>query len=375
MVCHGELSRLRPHPKQLTAYYLLIALGGAIGGAIIALLVPALFRGLWEYPLMLLACCLVILLKYLMDEKTPSHWNFAAAIISLIVIGIGSVYTIFAYRQYVILTERSFYGLIRIDRGNYPDPLLDARIMLNGRIVHGYQYTKGNLRRFPTAYYTADSGIGLAMQVFHDRNDEHGKHVPIRAGVVGLGVGVLAAYGTPGDYYRFYEINPDVIRLADEHFTYLRDTAARKDIVLGDARLSMERENKSGNKGNFDLLVLDAFTGDAIPLHLLTREAFNLYFAHLKTDGVLAINISNEHLDLRRLIYGLAQNSGHEAIHISNSRKGLDSMPSDWILVSHNKQFLSTPQLVKRSNGWPQEVTSRPLIFTDDYSNLFSLLR
>jgi spermidine synthase len=247
--------------------------------------------------------------------------------------------------------------------------------MLNGRIIHGYQYTKGNIRRFPTAYYTADSGIGLAMQVFHSRNDAHGKRVPIRAGIVGLGVGVLAAYGTSSDYYRFYEINPNVIRLADEYFTYLRDTAASKEVILGDARLSMERENKRGNKADFDILVLDAFTGDAIPLHLLTRESFNLYFAHLKKDGVLAINISNDHLDLRRLIYGLAQESGRDAIHISNGRKGLDSMPSDWILVSHNKQFLSAPELVKRVNPWPQEVINKPLIFTDDYSNLFRLLR
>ena len=375
MACHGELSRLRPDPSRLTAYYLLIALGGAIGGAIVTLLAPAVFRGLWEYPLSLTACCIILLANFFMSREKLPHTIFLTTLISLIIIGVSAGYSILSQRQYVITTKRNFYGIIRIDRGNHTDPLLDARIMLSGRIIHGYQYTKENLRRFPTAYYTDDSGIGLAMKVFWDRRDGHGKHVPIRAGIVGLGVGVLAAYGISGDYYRFYEINPNVISLADEYFTYLRDTKAGREIILGDARLSMEREIKNGSKGNFDILVLDAFTGDAIPLHLLTRESFELYFTHLNSDGVLAINISNDHLDLRRLIYGLAKEFGRDAIHISNGRKGLDCIPSDWILVSSNNQFLSAQGLVKRISPWPPEVMNKPLVFTDDYSNLFRLLR
>ena len=375
MICHGELSRLRPHPSRLTSYYLLISLGGAIGGIFVALLAPLIFRGLWEYSLSITACCLVILINYLGRRKPLPHWNYVIVIISLVIISIGAGYYIFAQRKYVITTNRSFYGLVRVDRGSHPDPILDARIMLNGRVIHGYQYTRGKLSRFPTAYFTADSGIGVVMLELQKRRDLTGRKPALRTGVVGLGVGVLAAYGMNGDYFRFYEINPDVIKLANQYFSYLSETAANNDVILGDARLSMERELAAGQKNDFDVLVLDAFTGDAIPLHLLTKEAFQLYFAHMKTDGVLALNITNDHLDLRRLILGLAQSSGRKVIHISNSRKELDCSPSDWLIITNDNLLLSSPQITQRVADWPARVTAAPLVFTDNYSNLFSLLR
>ncbi len=191
-----------------------------------------------------------------------------------------------------------------------------------------------------------------------------------RVGAIGLGAGTLAAYGKTSDYFRFYEINPQVIAIAKSSFSYLRDSPARIDIVLGDARLSLQNEAPQ----QFDVLAVDAFSGDAIPVHLLTREAFALYLHHLKPDGVLAVHTSNSYLNLPPVVQLLASEAGCDAEMVTNDddhRKLIDS--SDWVLVTRNKRFLDSMDSTVMIE--PIEVPPGLRAWTDDFNNLFQILR
>ena len=215
----------------------------------------------------------------------------------------------------------------------------------------------------PTTYYGPNSGAGIALS-------EAGKHGSIRVGVIGLGVGTLAAYGRQGDHYTFYDINPLVIKLATGWFTFLRDSSARVDIVLGDARLSLARQPPQ----HFDVLAVDAFTSDSIPVHLLTRQALFLYLMHLKSDGILAVHISNRYLDLEPVVRGVAGTLGKTAVAIESKRDDDNGVfVATWVLVTDNQAFLQSRDVQMAIT--PTEVTSKPQVWTDDYSNLFRILK
>ena len=216
------------------------------------------------------------------------------------------------------------------------DPELHKRTLVNGKITHGYQFQDPAKRRIPTSYYATNSGVALAI-LKHPRRLAPGLEGGLRIGVVGLGTGSLATYADKGDMIRFYDINPEVLRLAGPggYFTYLQDCPAKWDVVLGDARLSLERELEAGEAQRFDVLVLDAFSSDAIPAHLLTQEAFDLYLKHLRgPESVLAVHISNKVLDLRPVIWGIAQHFGLSAAFIENSGDDKITCSSDWMLLS-----------------------------------------
>lgn len=375
MICHGELVRLKPPAIHLTHYYLGIAIGGALGGLFCSLVAPLVFNGLWEYPCGLAAVCLLLL--GLMCRNLGARWNlgpartwtpFAGVVAIAVVLSAVKMQSL---REGVVVASRNFYGVLTV--GERTGTMGPERALFHGQIWHGLQFFNENLRRVPVAYYGTESGLGLAESLLRTRNGADPAGRALRIGGVGLGAGILAAYGREGDTVRFYEINPEVVRLANEYFTYLSDTPAEVEMILGDARISLERERTQGRAQRFDLLVLDAFSGDAVPMHLLSREAFALYDQHLASDGVLAVHISNQHLDMAPLIFGLARDADRQAVLIDQEEQANNPtlFSSSWVLVTR-ESLLKNRAVASRaaSPGDPADW----LCFTDDYSNLLQLI-
>ena len=376
MICHGELVRLKPSPRYLTSFYLLISLGGAIGGIAVNLVSPFIFKGYWELPLGLLACGVILLVVSAVNRPAAQ----ARRSFHLILILLWTVTAVLAALYFgllrgrvsnVVEASRNFYGIVRVRESNANDPARRIYQMTHGTTVHGFQYQDPEKRQLPTAYYTEQSGMGLAL--LHYPRPQEG----LRIGALGLGIGVLSSYGRPGDAIRFYEINPEVVRLAEGeggYFTYLKDCPAEVEVVLGDARISLERELQAGEPQHFDLLVLDVFNSDSIPVHLLTVEAFEIYLQHLQPDGVLALHITNRYLDLRPVVWGLADHFGLHSVLIEAPSDGERSYGSRWMLLSRNRDFLDLPAIAGRSTPRPPSI-KHVRLWTDDYSNLFRLLK
>jgi hypothetical protein len=263
----------------------------------------------------------------------------------------------------VRLAVRNFYGLLRVKQYGPPGDSLEVRRLVHGTILHGEQYLSPEYRAHPTTYYEAPSGIGGAILSKQDHLD--------RVGVIGLGAGTLAAYGRQGDFYRFYDINLRVIQIALSQFTFLHDSKAHIEIATGDARLSLERETPQG----FDVLAVDAFSGDAIPVHLITREALALYLKHMKPDGIVAFHVSNRYLDLIPVVQRIAtENKAYAVLIADDPEEDEERSRSDWVLVSRSKAALATPEIKSRS---PVEIEDPPAwrTWTDDYSNLIQILK
>lgn len=377
MVCHGELVRLKPAPRYLTAFYLTVAVGGALGGIFTTLVAPRLFPALWEFHLGLLGCCLLLLVTLYRDRSGPlwrGRPRWVWAILLLIWAGLAAGLAIQAREDSkgALVRLRNFYGVLQVTRrtDTKDRPYYSLR---HGRINHGFQYLAAEQRSWPTSYYGPNTGVGLAIR-HHPRRSIDGGRNPLRIGVVGLGVGTLAAYGESGDLIRFYEINPDVVRLSQEYFTYRKNCPAEVDVVLGDARISLQRELRQGQGGHFDVLVIDAFSSDAIPVHLLTRECFEIYRRHLRRDGVLAVHVSNRYLDLGPLVRRLAAELGKQAVLFESGddpTRGVDS--ATWVLVTGNRRFLHAKAVCAAVTPWPEQSTL-PALWTDDFSNLFQVL-
>lgn len=365
MVCHGEVYRLRPPERRLTGFYLMIALGGAAGGVFVAVIAPRIFTLYHELHLGLLAIVLCVLLcrtdvPAAMARRRP-YW--AAALCAAGAAGVLLQTQRVLPDETVLENARNFFGVLTVVEQAPHDPVLHKRLMQHGTTYHGLQFLDAHKRRLPTAYYSPDSGIGLLLR---DRA-EGGLHL----GVVGLGAGTIAAYGLAGDAICFYEINPEVERLARKYFTYLADSAATIEVVLGDARLTMEYQSPQG----YDVLALDAFSSDAVPVHLLTVEAFEIYLRHLKPDGVLAVHLSTRHLDLQSVVWKLAEHLGLHARWIESyeqSRTG--ALSSDWILLSRRESPLNTPAIAARYSN-PYADLARTPLWTDDHINLLKVLK
>jgi hypothetical protein len=392
MICHGELVRLKPPPRYLTSFYLMIALGGALGSIMVNVGAPLLFKGYWEFHAGLIAT--VLLLGICIFRKTEGV-IFLLPVWAGRLLWMGSlgVLTTFLWwhiqeQQYTsILTKRNFYGVLRVYESD--SGTSDAvRALYHGRISHGEQFLDSTRRTIPRTYYGPHSGISLAVQR-HPRQvgrDPQGVDtVPpgLHVGIVGLGVGTIAAYSRPGDQYRFYEIDPHVDVISQEYFTYRQDAQGKIQIILGDGRISLERELGNNDPQLFDVLALDAFTSDAVPVHLLTKEAFTLYWKHLRPDGVLAVNISNHHVDLSPVVRVLAREVGKQAIWIEDygeeeeeevSEEERRTYPNDWVLVTSNQEFLEDEEIKTHISPWPSEVP-REILWTDDYSNLFKVIK
>ncbi|MBI5384200.1 MAG: fused MFS/spermidine synthase [Verrucomicrobia bacterium] len=450
MVCHGELYRLKPHPRFLTSFYLMIAVGGALGGGFVAVMAPLIFDTYAELPWSLGACLLLFLIVCALDKGglAPSgwrvfgllcsllagvaldrtwvwftgwlkahqerlHWSFPAnpswryveqlhwviwlgvaglvvraflkrhsarprrwhlitcALLGAALWWIGATLWTQSWRarQGALSLARNFYGVLSVREYERADPDKHYLVLQHGRITHGLQFVEPASARWPTTYYGENSGIGLALRHASRQQDRV-------IGVVGLGTGTLAAYGKKGDRLRFYEINPEVQRLAQERFTYLKQCPARVEVVLGDARLSLEREPPQ----QFDVLALDAFSSDAIPVHLLTREAVEIYLRHLKPDGVLAVHISNQYLNLAPVVDRLASHFQLQLASISESDDLSEEetewwhYASTWVLLTRNEEFLRQPAL-REARSEPGAKTKTIPLWTDDYASLFPLLQ
>lgn len=440
MVCHGELFRLRPAPKYLTGYYLHISAGGALGGLLVAIVAPAVFSrlveleiGLWLLAYLVAIVCimsaswslacgsavgllltgLVVPIVSASRAARTSGWGsalksefgtfyreygvFAGVLLLIVVVcllsrrafwrkewklqfgavplaitlgmGIVLIVEIGEDAHSTVEATRNFYGALAVTEHNNDSVLMHYYALMHGSITHGLQFTEKPQSHFRTSYYGETSGVGLAIL-----------HVPAlggkKIGVVGLGTGSLAAYGESGDKIRFYDINPEVIRLARTRFTYLADTAASIDVVLGDARLSMERELHEAQFQQFDVLVLDAFSSDAIPVHLLTKEAIELYLEHMAYGGIIAVHTSNRYLDLDPVIFKIADTLGLYASLIVDDPPDKEwwVYRSSWILLSKQADVLQAKEISDASSS-PSKGKPGLRLWTDDYASLFPLLK
>jgi SAM-dependent methyltransferase len=365
MVCHGELARLKPHPRYLTSYYLMIALGGALGGVLVGFTAPQLLGGFYELPVAIAACGTLALIVLFRDPGTPLYrggqptsWVVILGVYAAILVGLvmGVQSSVEGYR----VRERNFYGSLRV--GDEGVDEMATRKLMHGSINHGEQFLDPGRSRTATTYYGKGTGVGLALL--------NSGRQPQRVGVIGLGVGTLATYGRKGDYYRFYEINPEVIRLARSEFRFLEESAAQVDIALGDARLSLEREPPQ----QFDVLAVDAFSGDSIPVHLLTREAFQVYFRHLKPDGILAVHVSNRYLELEPVVERIATALGRRSLAIDTEDDSVQNVfGATWVVVSGRPGLFD--QEVFRRAGIRIQPRPNLRMWTDDYSNLVEILK
>ncbi len=368
MLCHTELYARRPHPRYLTSFYLLISIGGALGGLFVSLIAPLIFVDYWEYHLGLAASALVAAGLAFTSTDWLRGWRYPAAVLALAAAGF-ILSTPFDWINTSLYMSRNFYGVLRVRTHMVEDQT--AYRLLHGGIMHGSQVSGEEFRRRPTSYYTESSGLAIALT----NHPRYASHQPLRIGVVGLGTGTLAVYGRAGDVIRFYEINPEVIRLASSgtYFTYLNDSPAAVETVLGDARLSMEAELREGGSQNYNLLVVDAFSGDSIPTHLINYEAVALYRAHLSTDGILAFHISNRHINLEPIVERLAREHGIEALIIRGGSSDWQGSYSVWALLGSHAAIRQNPRIAAVG----EELASEPSLrmWTDDYSNLIQSLR
>lgn len=380
MVCHGELVRLKPGPRHLTSFYFTISAGGALGGVFVSLVAPRIFLAYWEFHLGLAAVAFIFLFVLFRDRHSRlfegrPRWAWAVLTISFLVLITSLGIQIRSALSDALKVKRNFFGVLRVLEEDKNDFTKHHRILMHGRIEHGNQYLSPDKRNWPTSYFGPNSGVGLSIR-YHPRRLDPARH-KLRVGIVGLGTGTIAAYGKDGDYFRFYEINPDVVDISDRYFSYRRNSRAKVDVVLGDARVSLENEKAGKQPGNFDVLVVDAFSGDAIPVHLLTRECYQDYCYHLKKDGILALHVSNRYFNLSPVIRSLAENDYErkpQAVLVEDLGALLQETDSSrWILVTSNDGFLNNPDVKTALIPWREEDSKR-LLFTDDYSNLFQLL-
>ncbi len=359
---HGELARRKPPSANLTSYYLSIAAGGAVGALLVAWLAPRIFPAPWEMPLLLVVCPALVLTFWERPNTAPGRLGWVLAAMAIFSVGGYVGWQTYQEDSKMRRMTRNFYGSLRVldrDRGLSSE----TRRMDNGTTIHGEQFLRADARRTPTTYYGRGSGIGIAVQLKQSRG-------PISLGVVGLGIGTIAAFAKPEDHVRFYEINEQVPRLALEEFFFLKDSRATINIAMGDARLSLEREQPQ----NFDVLAIDAFSSDAIPVHLLTQEAFTLYGRHLKPTGLLALHLSNRHLLLERIAYTGLRDLGWGTIRIVNPPvSGENVLSANWLLASRVPGYFS--QAAFERTGSPIDAENNLKPWTDRYSSIWPILR
>jgi len=372
MLCHGELARRRPAADHLTLFYLMVSLGGALGGIIVALLAPHVFHSYLELPIGLAACALLAVIC-LWDVKIwklgPWPLRVAACV------GLGALAGYLVRHEYEEhkgqrLSVRNFYGVLKIHDDDASENNAE-RSLTHGTINHGSQLLSPELRYVTTSYYGENSGVGRAIRAVQAKG-------PARIGSIGLGAAVISNYGRAGDYLRIYEINPLVEGISsrpDGWFSFYPHSQADKKILMGDARLTLESQLAHGDVQNFDVLSVDAFSSDAIPIHLLTREAIDLYFHHLKPNGILALHISNRYLDLAPVCAAGAEHF-HKAAYTVNDDGGLASYfsSSTWVLVTADTSWFQTPQFADADIA-KTKTQERFRDWTDDYSNIVQILR
>jgi hypothetical protein len=331
----------------------------------VAVVAPLVFKSYLDLYAGLLACCVFALLAYPSRALGRRRWLW----MGLLAVVVGAGIALSGWRRHyagqrIASQARNFYGVLTLWEEDPDDPARHRFVLQHGTTIHGLQFTDPQRRRLPTAYYGPRSGAGLAIGFFSGASSR-------RLGVVGLGAGTLAAYAQEGDVVRFYEINPAVKRLAESRFTYLADCRGKADVVMGDARLSLQRQPPQ----QFDVLVLDAFSSDAVPVHLLTVEAFEIYLGHLKPEGVLAAHLSTHHLDLESVVFRLAGHFGLKTVRIRNDENPQEGIyASDWVLLTRNDDFIRSDPIRKASLPAPSGLRAVAL-WTDDHASLLEVLK
>jgi hypothetical protein len=418
MVCHGEIAYTRPSTLHLTEYYLWISVGGVLGGVFNTLVAPLLFSSLAEYPFMIAIACLLrpsldsdqrpyerwldlglplaslalfglskIGMRYFVEGRNnlgilelivfiliscllgvvcfsfryrPIRFGFGMGAILLV----GSLWT--GEQEQILYKERNFFGIHRVVH----DPKGNYHLLFHGAILHGAQSLDPKRIHEPLAYYHPTGPLGQVFGLF-PKNPDHA-----RVAVIGLGTGSAAGYARPGQYWTFYEIDPAVERIAKEsrYFTFLKDCPAKISVVIGDARLSLANARHQ----SYDLIVLDAFSSDAIPIHLLTKEALKLYLAKLSESGVLVFHISNRYLDLKPILGNLANHLNlvclaQDDIELSEAEKKAKKAPSTWAVMASQPSNLS--QLAAHHRWKPLSGSPSSRLWTDDFSNIVSVFK
>ncbi|MEI6235053.1 MAG: fused MFS/spermidine synthase [Planctomycetota bacterium] len=365
MVCHGELARLKPAPKRLTEFYLLMSAGGALGGLFVSLAAPNLFTTFVEWPWVLVACFGIAALALFQSAWKQRRIGLRVAL--MVVIAALAIPGMLYFRNAAfevkdrIVSVRNFYGVVSVKEENASDTS-GMRTLFHGDIVHGYQYLDVNTRNEAMSYYWADTGIGRALQTLKGRADA-------RVGIVGMGTATVASYGEKGQTYRFYDINPEIVKLAREKFYFLSDLEARGgtvEVAMGDARRSLETEPAQ----RFDVLLLDAFSGDSVPVHLLTREAFQMYQRHMKPDGIIAVHVSSRYLTLTPVVEKVAASVGWKTTRIATEEDGYNES-TDYVMVTNNEEFLQENPIGVEWEGMFPSV----ILWTDKSNNLFEILK
>jgi len=373
MVCHGELVHMRPSPRHLTAFYLAVAAGGGIGGVAVALVAPMVLDRLWEFQFFTLLPLLLLMVAIARDHASRLRrgwWRLGWVVLAGSLC--ASTYVLVKPPESdgstEIARQRNFYGTLTV-LDDDPDQEPRLRRLRNGQILHGAQFVDPAHKMDVTTYYGDGSGVEIAIDQHPKRADQQ----PLRIGVIGLGAGTIAALGQPGDVVHFFEINPAAVDFARRYFSFLSGSQASVEITLGDARLSLERELRDPAAHHvYDVMAIDAFSGDAIPVHLLTREAFALYREALRDDGVLAVHVSNHYLDLPPIVRGLAAEQGRKAVMIEtgdDESRALDS--STWMLVTTNQAMLDNADVYATK----AEAGERSLVWTDAFSSLLQVLK
>ena len=370
MVCHGEVYRLRPGASRLTGFYLSLSAGGAAGGLFVALVAPFVFPDYFELHLALFLTAALVLVVLRQDPSLPlrdgrARWAWSLPFLALAALGFGLADVATTSLRGSLSVTRGFYGVLKVNDNDADIAGAHHLTLQHGATIHGLQYVDPEKRTDPSSYYTSTSGIGRLLRAHKPGGGR-------RVGAIGLGCGTLATWGRSGDTFRFYEINHDVAHLATSTFTYLKDSKAKTELVMGDARLSMEREADQ----QYDVIVLDAFSSDAIPVHLLTLEAFDHYQRHLKPDGAIAVHVSNRYLDLHPVVYRIADKIGFPAITIDDNDTAYEEAGfygSDWIIMTRNQVLLQQP-LIRDVTKETVEFPARIMYWTDERSDLLSIL-
>jgi hypothetical protein len=378
MACHGELVRWKPHPAHLTLYYLVIATGGALGGVFVALVAPAVFTTYAEYPLGLGACCLLMGEGWRRSRawtayRDKPYWMIAPPA----GLAMGLLAAVFTWTSEsdpgVLARFRNFYGILRVQQ--QVDVNGPKRLLTHGRVTHGFQYLDPPKQNWPTTYFGPESGIGLAMQHHPRRLLANPAERTLKVGVIGLGAGTIAAYAQPGDTLRFYEINPRVAAVAEEYFTFGKQAPGEVEVVLGDARVQLERELAAGQPQNYDVFAVDAFSSGAIPTHLLTLECAEVYRQHLKPDGLLVFHISNQAVDLIPVVRGVAEALNLSAILVEtlpDPSRGISL--STWMILTSNDVFRRHPDVQVAADRLAS-VPQQTLAWTDDFASIWRVLK
>ena len=358
MFCHGELARLKPAPRYLTRFYLMVSLGGAVGSALVGLVAPLVLPAYFELAVGIVVCAGLLVL-----QSWRTHAVFKLMGLASLVFAVGAaVWGIRDFYDGTLAASRNFYGVLRVQEFGVGTSS-DRRSLVHGTILHGTQYQAPELKHRATTYYTQTSGVGRVLESLNPRAE------PLRVGVIGLGTGTIATYGSKGDVYRFYDINPAVVQVAHRDFTYLDDSEARIETPLGDARLTLERDPPQ----RFDLLAIDAFSSDSIPVHLITFEALAVYRKQMKPGAIIAFHVTNRFLDLIPVVKKLADAHHMQAVLIADD--GGDSLASrsDWVLVADDVSSFQAPAVAEAAKAI--EPRNDWALWTDDFNNIVQVLK